>query len=628
MPDIIQLLHREQNTHTAFVIKKWLNIWAILITAVLIFITGNLPSSVVLAAPMHGIAMHGALKYQEDFGHFSYANPNAPKGGKHVRAIIGSFNSLNPLIVKGAPALGLREYVFESLMVRALDEPFSLYGLIAKDIETAKDRSWVKFTLHETAKFSDGKPITVEDVIFSHAVLRDKGRPNHRYYYGKVKSIEKIEERKVIFNFIDNKDQEMPLIIGLMPILPKHHFSKATFDQTTLTIPIGSGPYKISSIKPGTSITYRKDPKYWGNDLNANKGRYNFDEIRFDYFRDESVLFEAFKKGLYHAREESDPARWSSWYSFPALKKGKVRKVTFPVSIPAPLSAFVFNTRRKKFANIHVRKALTLMFNFEWINKSLYHGAYVRTQSFFDRSELSSHGKAADTYERHLLEPYKKYVQPKVLAGNFNMPKSPSSGRMRQNRRKALRLFAKAGYRLNKGQLRHKKTKRPFTFEILSATKDQERLFLTYIRVLKSIGIQATLRQVDSSQFQQRKNTYDYDMLQHTWYSSLSPGNEQNFRWSSAVANKPGSYNYAGVQNPAVDAMIKAIIAAKTRQELISAVRALDRVLLSGHYVIPLFHLKNQWVAHWDNLKHPTTHTLYGHNIDSWWHASIPAPDK
>ena len=572
------------------------------------------------AEPQAGLAMHGNPSETPDFSHFPYANPEAPKGGRARFAKQGSFDSLNPLIVKGVSADGIREYLYESLMARAYDEPFTLYGLIAEAVETPPDRSWVEFTLNPKAKFSDGTPITVDDVIFSQTVLRDRGRPNHRSYYKKVKTVEQTGDRKVRFTFDASGDREMPLIMGLMPVLPRHLFTPESFEKTTLQPPIGSGPYVVSAVDPGKSITYQRDPNYWGRDLPVNRGLYNFDEMRIDYYRDAGSLFEAFKSGLVQLRNEDDPTRWTEGYDFPALRDGRVVKEALPLETPAGMSALVFNTRRPLFADPRVRQALIRLFDFEWVNRNLYHGQYARTESYFARSELSSHGRSADATERALLAPYRDAVTPAIMDGTFSYPVSDGTGQNREGRVEALKLLEDAGYQLKDGKLVNVETGEPFEFEILAATRAQERLLLTYARALKQVGIEARIRQVDSAQYQRRKQTYDFDMIQYYWPVSLSPGNEQSFRWGSAAAKTEGSYNYPGVENQAVDAMIAALLSAGNREDFVSAVRALDRVLLSGDYVVPLCYLPRQWVAYWRTLKRPEETPLYGYQIDAWWH--------
>jgi peptide/nickel transport system substrate-binding protein len=570
------------------------------------------------AEPAPGIAMHGGPREPAGFTHFPYVDPDAPKGGQIRFAMQGSFDSLNPLIVKGTSAEGVRDYVYESLLARAYDEPFSLYGLIAESVETPPDRSFVEFTLRDGARFSDGRPITVDDVLFSYKLLRDHGRPNHRSYYQKVTRAEQTGPRKVKFTFDTSGDREMPLIMGLMPVLPRHLIDPDKFEKTSFVPPVGSGPYLVAEVKPGASITFKRDPNYWGAKLPVNRGLYNFDIIRFDYYRDAATMFEAFKSGLITLRNEEDPTRWTQGYDFPAVRDGRVLKEELPDGTPAGMSGLVFNTRRPPFVDARVRQALIKLFDFEWINRTLYHGQYARTESYFARSDLSSHGHPADARERALLAPYPGAVRPEILDGTFSLPVSDGSGENREGRREALQLLEAAGWRLEGGKLINKSGE-PFTFEILAVTRAQERLLLSFAQALKQIGIDARIRQVDSTQYQQRKQTYDFDMIQYFWPVSLSPGNEQSFRFGSAAATTDGSFNYAGVKSAAADAMIDALLAAKTRDDFVSAVRALDRVLLSGDYVIPLFHLPRQWVAYWREIKRPDTTPLYGYRVDSWW---------
>jgi len=586
----------------------------------LILLCGITLAGPVQADPSHGIAMHGEPKHQAGFDHFSYVNPDAPKGGRAVFAVLGTFDSVNPLIIRGVAAAGLRDFVYESLMARANDEPFSLYGLLAESIETPEDRGWVTFTLRPEAKFSDGHPVTVDDVIFSHALLRDKGRLNHRTYYSKVDKVEKVGERSVKFTFSQEEaDRELPLILGLMPVLPSHLIDRDTFEATSLDAPIGSGPYLVSRVDAPKSITYKRNPDYWGRDLAVNRGRFNFDEIRYEYFRDGSTQFEAFKKGLYSMREEADPGRWAVDYNFPAVQEGRVIKEELAIEVPSGMSALVFNTRKPMFADIDVRKALVYLFDFQWLNSSLYHGLYTRTQSYFDRSELSSHGRPADAYEKDILARFPDAVAPAIMDGTYQLPVSEGTGQNRANRRMALRLLKRAGYELRDGVMTNVKSGEPFSFEIMAATAGQERLLLSYARELRKVGIDVRIRQADSAQYQRRRQDYDFDMIQNFWYASLSPGNEQIYRWGSGSADSPGTFNYAGVKSPAVDAMINALLAAKNRPNFVSSVRALDRVLLSGYYVIPLFHLPRQWIARWSQFHHPEDTSLYGYQADTWW---------
>lgn len=579
------------------------------------------------AEPVHGIAMHGAPALPKGFSHFPYVNPSAPKGGRLTLGASGSFDSLNPLIVKGDVANGVREFVFESLMARSLDEPFSLYGLIAESVETPEDRSSVTFRLDPRARFSDGAAITAADVLFSYEVLREKGRPNHRTYYKKVTKAEQLSKHEVRFTF-ESGDREMPLILGLMPVLPSHVFKAETFEATTLNpaAMIGSGPYKIAHADAGRSVAYARDPNYWGRHLPVNAGRFNFDEIRFEYFREGAALFEAFKSGQLGLRSEEDPGRWHEGYNIPAVADGRVAKREFEIGLPAGMTALAFNTRRAIFADPRVRRALILMFDFEWVNRGLYHGLFRRTQSYFERSVLSSNGRPADARERELLAPFPEAVKPSILDGSHFFPATGGDGHNRANWQAAAALLREAGYELDGARLVHKETKTPLEFEILTSGAAQERVFSSYIADLNRLGVRAALRTTHSAQFERRRKTYDFDMMPWSWGASLSPGNEQLFRWSSSSATEDGTFNLPGVQNPAVDALIAAMLAATTHEEFVSAVRALDRVLLSGDYVIPLYYLPTQWVAHWKTLAFPETTPVSGFNLDSWWSVEAGTP--
>ena len=572
-----------------------------------------------LAEPRPAIALHGTPALGTGFEHFPYVNPNAPKGGRITLGQQGSFDSLNSLIIKGVAAAGTREFQLESLMARGLDEPFTLYGLIAETIDVADDKTSVTFELNPKAAFSDRRPITADDVIFSFELLKTKGRPNHRTYFAKVTSAEKIAERRIRFTFQDASDRELPLILGLMPVLAKHATNPDTFEQTTMTALIGSGPYTISRIDAGRSISYKRDPGYWGTDLPVIKGRFNFEEIRFEYYREGSVMFEAFKSGGIDLRLEEDPANWASQYDFAAVREGRIVKKEFEIAIPAGMTALVFNTRRDIFKNSIMRRALIALFDFEWINRTLYYGLQKRTDSYFVRSYLASTGIPADARERELLAGYPGAVRPEILEGKLSLAKSDGSGQNRENQKAAFELLKQAGYKLEQGQLVESATGKPLSFEILAQNRSQEALLLSFARGLEPLGITAVVRIVDSAQYQARLNDYDYDMIQTTWTASLSPGNEQLFRWSEKTAATPGSFNFAGVKNPAADAMIDAMLAAEDKDSFVSAVRALDRVLLSGDYVIPMFHVPKQWVAHWTRLKHPAKTPVFGYAVDTWW---------
>ncbi|MFZ0852874.1 MAG: extracellular solute-binding protein [Hyphomicrobiaceae bacterium] len=569
------------------------------------------------AGPVHGIAMHGTPKHPPGFTHFPYVNPDAPKGGRLVLGTLGTFDSLTPFIIKGVSPSTMREYVYESLLMRSGDEAFSLYGLIAQSVELPEDRSAITFHLRPEARFSDGAPITPEDVLFSHEMLKQKGWPYHRSHYSKVESAEKVSAHAVRFTFGAAGDREIPMILGLMPILPKHKTTAENFEQTTLEPPIGSGAYSVARVDAGRSITYRRNPDWWGRNLAVTRGRFNFDEIKVEYFRDASSLFEAFKAGEIDLRVEEDPGRWIEGYRFGAVAEGRVVQREFDTGLPSGMSALAFNTRRQAFRDARVRRAFILLFDADWINRNLYNGLYKRTQSFFERSELSSSGRPADARERALLAPFAQHVNADVLAGKQRFPANDGNGDNRANLQAAFKLFTEAGYRLENNIL--VKDGSPLTFEFLAQTRQQERLMLSYARTLERLGIAVRIRQVDPSQYWSRLKSYDFDMIQWSWSASLSPGNEQINRWSSKAAAMEGTLNYPGVENPAVDAMIDALLQAEAAEDFAAAVRALDRALLSGDYVIALFHLPKVWVAYWNHLRFPSLQPLAGLDVDTWW---------
>jgi peptide/nickel transport system substrate-binding protein len=513
----------------------------------------------------------------------------------------------------------IRGYVIESLMARGYDEPFTLYGLLARTIETDGGRSFVTFNLDPAARFSDGKPVTAEDVVFSWQLLRDKGRPNHRTYYAKVAKADILGPGSVRFDLAGSNDRELPLILGLMPVLPKHAIDVSTFEETTFDKPVGSGPYVVSAVDAGRSVTLKRNPSYWGRDLAINRGLWNFDEIRLDYYRDANSHFEAFKKGQFDVHAESDPGRWEAAYDFPAVRDGRVIKDSFVSGLPKGMSALVFNTRQALFADIRVREAITLLFDFEWINHNFYYDLYRRTDSYFTGSELSSHGRAASESERELLAPFPDAVRPDIMAGTWSPPLHDGSGRDRSTLQRALELLSSAGYELKDTVLRERATGRRVGFEILVVTRDQERLALAYARNLRRAGIDVTIRMVDAVQYDRRRITFEFDMIQFRWDQSLSPGNEQAFYWGSAAADEQGSRNYMGVKSAAIDALIGAMLRARERDDFVAAVRALDRVLLSGFYVVPLFHLPEQWVARRAEIKRPQVTSLFGYLPETWW---------
>jgi peptide/nickel transport system substrate-binding protein len=578
-----------------------------------------LGSAPAAAEAAHAIAMHGTPAMREGFVAPDYANADAPQGGRLVQGVLGTFDSLNPFIVKGLPAQSIRGYVVESLMARGYDEPFTLYGLLARTIETDDARSYVTFSLDPAARFSDGSPVTADDVIFSFQILRDHGRPNHRAFYAKVGKAEKLDARSVRFDLGGSNDRELPLILGLMPVLAQHAIDVAHFEETSLAKPLGSGPYVVAEVDTGKSVTLKRDPNYWGRSLPINRGLWNFDALRFDYYRDANAYFEAFKAGLYDVRSEIDPARWRTGYDFPAVRDGRVVKEAFTNGLPKVNSAFVFNTRRPIFADIRVRQAITLLFDAEWVNRNFFFDLYRRSASYFPGSELSAYHQPADERERALLAPFPDAVRGDVLDGTWSPPATDGSGRDRDNLKNALALLEAAGYEFKGTKLRERSSGRPFGFEIMVMSRDQERLALAFAGNLARAGIQAQVRLVDAVQYDQRRVSFDFDMIENRWEQSLSPGNEQSFYWGSAAADEQGSRNYMGVRSPAIDAMIEAMLQARARDDFVAAVRALDRVLISGSYVVPLFYLPEQWVARWTFLAHPARTSLSGYLPETWW---------
>jgi len=598
----------------------------ILLSVALAF--GLLPCSIAgetSAAESYAIAMHGAPAMPADFTHMPYANPDAPKGGRLVESMLGTFDSLNPLIVRGAAVQQIRGLPFErglvleSLMVRGNNEPFTLYGLLAKTVETDDARSYVTFHLDPRARFSDGKPLLADDVLFSWELLRDHGRPNHRQYYSKVAKAEAPDPHTVRFDFGGAPDRELPLILGLMPILARHATDPSTFEETSMTAPTGTGPYRVTAVRPGASVTFARNPDYWGRDLPVNRGLWNFDEIRLDYFREANGEFEAFKRGLYDFRVEPEPLRWHDGYDFEAVRKGEVIRETAEIKMPQPSQFLVFNTRRPLFSDIRVRQALTLLFDFEWINRNYFFGLYGRSGGFFAGSELSAYGRPADERERDLLKPFAAQIPPDILDGSYRLPVTDGSGRDRTTLRSALRLLSDAGYELDGTVLRKRATKTPLAFEILVTTRDQERIALAYSRDLKRAGIEVTVRAVDPVQFDQRRLGYEFDMVQIRWDQSLSPGNEQAFYFGSQAADITGTRNYMGAKNLAIDALIATLLEARERPAFVSAVRALDRILMSGFYAIPLFSVQQQWIARWNRIERPATTALTGYLPETWW---------
>lgn len=568
--------------------------------------------------PVHGVAMHGAPALPPDFTHLPYANPDAPKGGRLTLAAIGTFDNLNPFILKGNDAAG-SGLPFESLTVQNLDEAFSEYGLLAETIEMPADRSWVAFTLRPQARWHDGRPVTVEDVIFSLDILKSKGEPFYRAYYANVVRAEAAGERRVKFIFDGTTNRELPLIVGQMPILPKHYWEGRDFEKTTLEPPLGSGAYRVKSVEPGRSITYERVTDYWGADVPVMRGRYNFDEVRYVYFRDPNVALEALKAGEFDLRIENSSRFWATGYTGPAVEHGLIKKLAIPREGGAGMQGFVFNLRRPVFQNRALREALNYAFDFEWTQKNLFYGNYVRTESYFPNSELGARQPISEA-ERALLAPFRDRLPAEVFEKVYEAPKTDGSGNIRDNLRKAFEILKAGGYEVRQGKLVELATGRPVSFEILL---DQgglfERIVGPFVKNLERLGVEAKVRVVDDAQYQRRLEEFDYDMVVAVFPQSLSPGNEQRNFWSSAAARQPGSRNLIGIEDPIVDYLIDKIIQAPDREALIAACRALDRVLIWGHYVIPHWHNRETWIAMWDKFGLPERPARYGLDIFTWW---------
>ena len=565
----------------------------------------------------HALAMHGAPKYGPEFTHFDYVNPNAPKGGTVKQAVIGTFDSLNPFIIRGVAAsqIGL---IYDTLMVGSADEAFTVYGLVAETIEVPEDRSWVTFTLRPEARFHDGSPITAEDVIFSFNILTDKGTPFFRAYYGNVAKVEKVGPRKVKFTFKPGENRELPLIVGQLNILPKAYWEGREFDKTTLDPPLGSGPYKVESVDPGRSITYRRVEDYWARDHPVNVGQYNFDVIRIEYYRDATVAREALIRGDFDFRPENESKAWATAYDIDVVERGLLIKQAVDHRRSAGMQAFVFNIRQPIFKDKRVRQALAYAFDFEWTNKNLFYGQYRRTQSYFSNSELASSGLPRGG-ELEVLERFRGRVPEEVFTKEYKAPSYDGSGNIRGGLRIALRLLGEAGWVVRDKKLVNAETGQQMSFEILLISPAFERIALPFAHNLKKLGIEARVRLVDPAQYRNRLNEFDYDMIVGVWGQSLSPGNEQRDSWSSAAADAIGSGNLIGIKDPAIDELIELVIAATDRQSLIERVHALDRVLLWGHFVIPHWHIPYDRLVFWDKFGVPEVIPMQGTSPLRWW---------
>lgn len=548
------------------------------------------------ASVQHAIAMHGQPALPPGFAHLPYADPKAPRGGRIVFGVQGTFDSLNPLVVLGVALDAVPRYVQQSLLFRSADEPFTSYGLLASQVELDADRRKLAFEIDPRATFADGAPVTAADVLFTVEMLKTKGKPFHRSSLARITKASAPSPRRVEFELGDGSNRELPLVIGALPIFARHATNAETFGDTSFKPALGSGPYAVSEVRPGESLTLKRRKDFWAEDHPLTRGLFNADEIRYDFYRDSNALFEAFKAGLYDVRLEGDPTRWMTGYDIPAVHDGRIIRQTLHFDTPKGMTGLVFNTRRPVFSDVRVREALGLLFDFEWVNRNLFHGVYRRAGSFFSDSPLSALGVPADGREKTLLAAFPDAVREDILAGTWKPSETDGSGRDREQARRALDLLRAAGYALQDGVLRNGNGE-PFAFEITVTSRPQERLALNYAQSLGRLGIAANVRLIDDVQYWRRLSAFDFDMIQWTWPASASPGNEQIGRWGAANAERRGSLNYAGVRSPAIDAVLQALLGAREREDFVAAVRALDRLLLSGFYVVPLYYLPDTWLA-------------------------------
>ncbi|MGN8260455.1 extracellular solute-binding protein [Pseudomonas sp. SMSB3] len=577
----------------------------------------SLPALVALAAPQHALTLYDEPpKYPANFKHFDYVNPDAPKGGTFRQSSFGGFDSLNPFINKGVAADNISS-IYDTLMRQSLDEPFTEYGLVAGQIEKAPDNSWVRFYLRPEARFHDGHPMRAEDVVFTFNALMKDGAPLYRQYYADVAEVVAEDPLKVLFTFKHTNNRELPLILGQLPVLPKHWYQNREFTRGSLEPPLGSGPYRVAEVKPGRSIRYERVKDYWAKDLPINRGSYNFDAMTFDVYRDNNVALEALKAGAFDYELEMSAKNWATAYDVPAVRDGRLIKEEIPNGNPVGMQGFIFNLRKPVFQDVRVRKAISLLFDFEWTNKQLFNGAYIRTDSYFENSEMAASGLPSAA-ELKILEPLRGKVPDAVFEQAFANPVSDGSGMIREHQREAYKLLQEAGWKIVDDKMVDKDGK-PVSIEFLLAQTQFERVLLPFKRNLADLGIGFEIRRVDVSQYINRLRSRDFDMIVGGYPQSNSPGNEQREFWSSAAADNPGSRNFIGLRDPAIDQLVEQLINADSRQSLIEHCRALDRVLQWGYYVVPNWHIKTNRVAYWNHIGHPKVSPKYDVGIDTWW---------
>jgi len=569
----------------------------------------------------HGLSAFGDLKYPADFTHFGWVNPDAPKGGRIATIGTGAlttFDSFNNFILKGDAAQGL-ELLFDSLMTRATDEPDAVYGLVARSAELAADGKSVTFRLRPEAKFADGSPLTSDDVVFSFATLKEKGHPSYRVLLRDVVEAQASDPATVRYLFTGTQIRDLPLTVAGLPILSKAYYASRDFEQTTLDPPLGSGPYKLGDYKQGTFVSYRRRPDYWAKDLPVTRGRFNFDEVRYEYYRDRTAALESFKAGAYDLREEFTSRDWATGYDVPAVRQGRIVLLTLPDENPSGAQGFFLNTRRPKLADARVRKALDYAFDFEWTNKNIFYGLYKRTESFFENSEMKASGKPSAA-ELALLEPFRAQLPAEVFEAPYTAPVSDGSGQDRKLLREAVRLLSEAGYEV-KGGKRVDARGEALSLEFLITDPVSERILLPYVKNLEALGISASVRRIDPAQYERRVKSFDFDVVTTRYVLRLTPGAEMRNFWGSEAAKTEGSFNLAGISQPAVDALIARAVEAKSREELLTATRALDRVLRAGHYWVPQWYKAAHNIAYWEKFQRPTLKPRYDRGIiDSWWY--------
>ncbi|WP_280545781.1 MULTISPECIES: extracellular solute-binding protein [unclassified Halomonas] len=563
---------------------------------------------------VHGLALYGDPRLPADFAHFPHANPDAPRGGSLVRSAIGSFDSTNPFIIRGTPATGLTE-IYDTLLTQNPDEPFSMYGLLAEGVRLDPERQWIEFDLHPEARFHDGEPVTAEDVVFSFETLTEKGQPFYGAYYADVAGVRAVDEDTVHFDLADSESRELPLIIGQLPILPAHFWQERDFEATTRDALLGSGPYRIGEVEPGRRIVYQRVDDYWGRDLPVNRGRHNVERLVYDYYRDQTVALEAFKAGNLDMRIETSARNWATAYDFPALAEGFVKRLEVPDGQPAGMQAYVMNLRRDKFQDVRVREALNLAFNFEWLNRNLFYGAYQRTESYFANSEMAAEGLPSEA-ELALLEPHREALPERVFAEPLPI-EHPEQ--MRPRLARALELLNEAGYVVRDGVMTHLDSGAPLKLEVLLFDTQFERVVQPLLQNLAKIGIQGDIRIVDVNQYLNRLRSFDFDIIVGSFPQSANPGNEQRDFWTSEYAEVPQSRNLIGLSNPVVDDLVDTLIAADSREALDTAARALDRVLRWGFYVIPQWHLGKTRIALWDKFGWKEPFPAYNLDLAAWW---------